>query len=261
MIVTTVFISAGISGFESPAAEYKELGLSLDDLLIHNPNATFIGLAKDDSMEQVGIFSGDALIVDRSLKVKHLDIVVCNYNGGFICKQMDLKNRLLLSASPDHKPVAISDADEFQLEGVVTYSIRINQTNVFISAGIPGFESLAAEYKELGLSLDDLLIQNPNATFIGLAQGDSMEQVGIFSGDALIVDRSLKVKHLDIVVCNYNGAFVCKQMDLKNKLLLSASPNHKPVAISDADEFQLEGVVPYSIRIHQTNTRLIPCMP
>ena len=45
MRVIPVYIEAGISGFESPAAEYKELGLSLDELLIAHADATFIGLA------------------------------------------------------------------------------------------------------------------------------------------------------------------------------------------------------------------------
>jgi len=137
----------------------------------------------------------------------------------------------------------------------------MNVVPVYISAGISGFESPAAEYKELGLSLDDLLIEHPDATFVGIAQGDSMEKIGIFSGDALIVDRSLKAKHLDVIVANYNGTFVCKILDLKNRSLLSASPKHNPVNISETDIFQIEGVVPYSIRVLQTNMRLISCMP
>lgn len=67
MKVIPIYIEAGISGFESPAAEYKELGLSLDNLLIKHPNATFIGQASGQSMVGVGIFDGDLLIVDRSL--------------------------------------------------------------------------------------------------------------------------------------------------------------------------------------------------
>ena len=54
-------------------------------------------------------------------------------------------------------------------------------------AGIVGFESPAAEYTELGLSLDSLLIDKPAATFIGYAQGKSMMDDGIHDGDLLIV--------------------------------------------------------------------------
>ena len=76
MKVIPIFIEAGISGFESPAAEYKELGLSLDQLLVSNPDATFIGLAQGPSMQEVGIFDGDLLLVDRSEPVKDGDVIV-----------------------------------------------------------------------------------------------------------------------------------------------------------------------------------------
>lgn len=132
---------------------------------------------------------------------------------------------------------------------------------VYIDAGISGFESPAAEYKELGLSLDELLIKHPNASFIGLASGYSMQGVGIFDGDLLIVDRAKERNHGDIIVANYNGNFVCKLLDTKNRQLISASPNHQPVTISEADNFQIEGVVDYSVRVHSKSANLLSCMP
>jgi len=127
MKVIPLNIEAGISGFESPAAEYKELGLSLDQLLIIHPDATFIGLAKGNSMEGVGIFDGDLLLVDRAEKLQQGDVIVANYNGCFTCKLIDKNKAQLLSASPLHKPVTISADDEFQVEGIVTRSIRIHR--------------------------------------------------------------------------------------------------------------------------------------
>ncbi len=50
MKVLPIYVEAGISGFESPAAEYKELNLSLEELLLQHPNATFFGLANGRSM-------------------------------------------------------------------------------------------------------------------------------------------------------------------------------------------------------------------
>lgn len=126
MKVIPIYIEAGVSGFESPAAEYKELGLSLDQLLIRHPNATFIGQASGQSMEGIGIFDGDLLIVDRSLTAKNGDVIVANYNGCFVCKLIDKSHARLLSASKDHAPVTIKPGDDFQLEGVVTRSIRLH---------------------------------------------------------------------------------------------------------------------------------------
>lgn len=132
---------------------------------------------------------------------------------------------------------------------------------VYIEAGVTGFESPAAEYSELSLSLDDLLIKHPNATFIGLANGDSMQGVGIFDGDLLIVDRSEATKHGDIIVANFNGNFVCKLIDKTRKQLLSASSSHNPVPIAEADTFQIEGVVTRSVRLHRKTRELFSCMP
>lgn len=131
---------------------------------------------------------------------------------------------------------------------------------IYIQAGISGFESPAAEYKELGLSLDQLLIRHPNATFIGQASGESMIGVGIFDGDLLIVDRSITARNGDVIVANYNGCFVCKLIDKPQARLLSASENHLPVTITSSDDFQLEGVVTRSIRLHHQAPELLKCM-
>ena len=118
---------AGITGFESPAAEYTQLSLTLDDILIQHPSATFIGLACGDSMEGVGIFDQDLLIVDRHVARRAIDIIVANYNGEFVCKILNAEARTLCSANPDYAPVIISEGDDFTIEGVVTRSIRCHR--------------------------------------------------------------------------------------------------------------------------------------
>jgi DNA polymerase V len=81
MLVIPILASAGITGFESPAAEYLQLSLSLDDLLIEHPNTTFIGIVQGESMQDVGIFDGDMIIVDRHETARNGDVIVANYNG------------------------------------------------------------------------------------------------------------------------------------------------------------------------------------
>ncbi|ATC84766.1 MULTISPECIES: S24 family peptidase [Pseudoalteromonas] len=132
---------------------------------------------------------------------------------------------------------------------------------VYIEAGVCGFESPAAQYAELGVSLDELLIKHPDATFIGIASGNSMQEVGIFEGDLLLVDRAEQADNGDVIVANLNGLFVCKLLDKTNARLLSASPLHKPVQLTSADEFQLEGVVTLSIRMHRPSPELLKCTP
>lgn len=111
-------------------------------------------------------------------------------------------------------------------------------------------------YTELGMSLNELLLEHPNATFIGLASGDSMNGVGIYDGDLLIVDRAVEAKHGDIIVAQYNNEFVCKQLDFTNRCLVSANEAFKPVVIGKLDKFTLEGVVTKSLRLHRKSKRL-----
>jgi DNA polymerase V len=126
--------SAGITGFESPASDYLKLPLSLDSLLIEHPSATFIGRADGDSMQGVGIFNGDILIVDRQVQVKNNDIIVANFNGEFICKILDTQRRLLLSANKRNQDVQITQDDQFTIEGVVIRSIRCHRQSHLLAS-------------------------------------------------------------------------------------------------------------------------------
>ena len=95
-----------------------------------------------------------------------------------------------------------------------------------------------------------------DSTFVGRASGRSMEDVGIFDGDVLIIDRAITVKNYDVIVACLNGQFVCKVADLKNNLLLSASSDHSPVKLTKFDQYNIEGVVTQSIRMHRANLTL-----
>jgi len=128
--------SAGITGFESPASDYLQLPLSLDALLIEHPSATFIGRADGHSMQGVGIFSGDILIVDRHVTVKEGDVIVANLNGEFICKILNISQRLLSSANPNYKAIPINEADQFTIEGVVIRSIRCHRASQLLAVNI-----------------------------------------------------------------------------------------------------------------------------
>ncbi|ANS04647.1 repressor LexA [uncultured Mediterranean phage] len=108
-----------------------------------------------------------------------------------------------------------------------------------------------SNYTELPDGVSGLIEKNKDATFYGIASGRSMEGVGIFDGDLLIIDRSVDVKQGDVIVCAYNGVFVCKIADLKNNLLLSASDEYPPVKVTKHDEYLFEGVVISSVRMHR----------
>lgn len=71
-----VYISAVSAGFPSPAEDYIEGKLDLNEHLITRPSATFMVRATGDSMTGVGIFSGDILVVDRSVQPRHGSIII-----------------------------------------------------------------------------------------------------------------------------------------------------------------------------------------
>ncbi|WP_018982433.1 S24 family peptidase [Salinimonas chungwhensis] len=131
---------------------------------------------------------------------------------------------------------------------------------VFAQAGISGFESPAAEYRQLKLDLDELLIEHPTATFIGQASGDSMTGVGIFDGDLLIVDRAAIASPLDVVVANLNGSFVCKLFDRNTHTLLSPGSNQYGHKLREGDTFEEEGIVIRSVRLHRYTRQLAQCL-
>ena len=132
MNIIPISASAGITGFESPAAEYSQLTCTLDEILIDHPSSTFIGKACGDSMEGVGIFDGDLLIVDRHVTPRQHDIIVANLNGEFVCKLLDVRQRMLVSANDKVKPVFINDLDSFSIEGVVIRSIRCHRPSYLL---------------------------------------------------------------------------------------------------------------------------------
>ncbi|MEH6454713.1 MAG: translesion error-prone DNA polymerase V autoproteolytic subunit [Cocleimonas sp.] len=117
-------ILCGIGGFPSPASEYQQQELSLDELLINHPSSTFLAVIDGNSMVKVGIHDKDIVITDRAEAAKHGDVLIVSFNGEISCKILDKENRLLLSANDDNKPIPINESDEFVIIGVVTSSIR-----------------------------------------------------------------------------------------------------------------------------------------
>ena len=120
----------------------------------------------------------------------------------------------------------------------------------FISAGFP---SPAEDFTELSISLDKHLIQNPAATFMAYANGNSMVQAGIHNGDVLIIDRSLDARDGDIIIAVLHGEFIVKRLSIvKDTLfLIPHNPLYSPMKISDDMDFEIWGVVTYSIRKHR----------
>jgi len=113
------------AGFPSPATDYIEKVLDLNEKVINNADATYFFTVAGDSMIEAGINDGDFLIVDRSVEPKDGDIIVAVVNGETTVKY--LKNvgdkYYLYPANPSYKPILIQGEVEVGLViwGVVTY--------------------------------------------------------------------------------------------------------------------------------------------
>jgi DNA polymerase V len=116
------YINKVPAGFPSPAQDYIERTLDLNELCISHPAATFFVRAEGDSMIEGGIQSGDILIVDRSIDAKHHDIVIAAIDGEFTVKRLSLRPPQLQPMNSHYRPIDIHS--ELEIFGVVTFVIH-----------------------------------------------------------------------------------------------------------------------------------------
>jgi len=121
-----LYASTVRAGFPSPADDYIERKLDLNQHLIKHPAATFFVKASGDSMIHAGIQSGDMLVVDRSLEPAHGRIVIAAINGELTVKRLSRQNNQvkLLAENPDYPPIDITDEQDLVIWGVVTHVIH-----------------------------------------------------------------------------------------------------------------------------------------
>jgi DNA polymerase V len=120
-----MFTESVSAGFPSPATDYCESRLDLNDLCVKHPAATYFVRAQGDSMIDAGIFPGDVLVVDRSLTAKHGDIVIASLNGELTVKMLETKPKLrLLPMNSKYAPVEIPEETDVEIFGVATTAVH-----------------------------------------------------------------------------------------------------------------------------------------
>lgn len=115
--------SGGVSaGFPSPAADYAEKRLDINDYLVRSPVSTFFFRVRGDSMEGARIFDGDILVVDRSIDAQHGHIVVAFVDGERLVKRLHHRDGrvALLAENPAYPPLEVCEGMELLIWGVVT---------------------------------------------------------------------------------------------------------------------------------------------
>ena len=107
------------AGFPSPAQDYVEKELDLNELCIRRRASTFFVRASGSSMQDLGLFDGDVMVVDRAEEAAHHDIVIAEVDGEFTVKRLQLQPCLALLPMNPAYPVIYPE--ELQLLGVVTW--------------------------------------------------------------------------------------------------------------------------------------------
>jgi len=120
-------LSSSVSaGFPSPADDYVEDNIDLNEYLIKNPFSTFFLRVKGDSMVDSGIQNDDLIVVDKSLTPKLGSIVIAMIDGEFTVKRLARKNDelYLKSENHDYPDLSFKNHYDIQIWGVVIYSIH-----------------------------------------------------------------------------------------------------------------------------------------
>lgn len=112
-------------GFPSPAADYVERRIDLNELLIQHPSATYFVKASGDSMIDGGISDGDLLVVDSSRKPGHGDIVIAAVEGEFTVKRLQLRPTIQLNPmNTAYSPIIVGSEATLDIFGVVTFIVK-----------------------------------------------------------------------------------------------------------------------------------------
>lgn len=113
-------------GFPSPADDYRESELDINELVIAHPEATLYVRVSGDSMEGAGICEGDVLNVDRALDARENVIIVALVNGECTVKRLIMSgdSLLLMPENPLYDSLPITEEMEFRVWGIATYGIH-----------------------------------------------------------------------------------------------------------------------------------------
>ncbi|ELQ6035277.1 translesion error-prone DNA polymerase V autoproteolytic subunit (plasmid) [Franconibacter helveticus 513] len=129
VVAIPLFTERASCGFPSPAQDYVEAELDLNEYCIRRRSSTFFVRAIGNSMRDIGLHSGDLLVVDKAEKPQHGDIVIAEINGEFTVKRLLLRPRPALQAmNPDYGTL-YPDPEQLQIFGVVTHFVHRTREN------------------------------------------------------------------------------------------------------------------------------------
>lgn len=114
------------AGFPSPASDYMEPGLDLNEYLVANKAASYMFTVSGDSMAGAGIMDGDKVVVDRSVRPVHGKIVIAVVNAEYTLKRLFNFNGVLelRAENAAYRPIRMEEGTELEIWGVVVGVVR-----------------------------------------------------------------------------------------------------------------------------------------
>jgi DNA polymerase V len=114
------------AGFPSPAEDWLEGKIDLNQYLVKNPAATYLLRVSGDSMKDAGIHSGDVLVVDCAKEAKHGDIIIACLDGEMTVKRLYRKGSktALVPENELYNPITITGESDFTIWGVVVSCLK-----------------------------------------------------------------------------------------------------------------------------------------
>jgi DNA polymerase V len=122
-----------ITGFQSPAGDYQEMGLDISRLIVRDPVNTYYQRMDSNAMSGSGIMKGAILVIDRSITPQPGDVIAAWYHNELVVRRFDVVNdKLFLHPhNSNYAVVEITDKNSFVIEGVVTWNNNCHCTREF----------------------------------------------------------------------------------------------------------------------------------
>jgi len=231
------------TGFASPAEDYIEKPLDINDLLVLHPSQTYLYTVGDTSLLGLGMLPGDRLLIDRAIDAAPGSMVWTTWEGETAIKRLQReRDRLFLTAGDaDDAPLELPLPGQLSLDGVVTTVIR----HLLAPPAVPAQHAALERVPDL----NTLLVANPTATFFSYVSGNSMVKAGIHAGDVLVVDRSLDASHGAVVIAVLAGGLAIKRLLFSqgHRFMATGDPDLPPVEVGPQTQLHIWGIVTYAI--------------
>lgn len=147
----------------------------------------------------------------------------------------------------------------YRVDDSVENFIPILQQEVFAGSGYNCFENASLDFPDSKIDLNELFIKDKDCTYLAKVSGDSLNNIGIFSGDYILFQMGLDLKPNDLVVAYIDGEFYGKKIipkynennQLKSLKLKPENDDFQDIVVTDENEFMLYGVITWSFHNHR----------